>query len=219
MNKLSTKLGTDTPEGFGITAVTKLKHADLWSAAKRMGSQTALAKYLGIDQGMLGQWINLKRVPPAVAVGIKWTEEFITELEGKLAVLTGKSWDELFPDSLRRNAEFLDCAKTIEETAMLDSIALEHYATTTRQRLIHGDADSELRQARIEAIHQALECLTYREREIIILRYGLGDGQKYTLEEVGHIFKVTRSRIREIESRALRKLQQPPNVQILIDLI
>ncbi|MEQ9070829.1 MAG: sigma factor-like helix-turn-helix DNA-binding protein, partial [Gimesia chilikensis] len=49
--------------------------------------------------------------------------------------------------------------------------------------------------------------LTYREREIIRLRYGLGDGYSYTLEETGRIFKVTRERIRQIESKALRKLQ------------
>ena len=41
------------------------------------------------------------------------------------------------------------------------------------------------------------------------LRYGLGDGYSYALEEVGHIFKVTRERIRQIEAKAVRKLQQP----------
>lgn len=56
-------------------------------------------------------------------------------------------------------------------------------------------------------IEQVLRSLTYREREIIKLRYGLGDGFSYTLEETGRIFKVTRERIRQIESKALRKLQ------------
>ena len=54
-----------------------------------------------------------------------------------------------------------------------------------------------------------LKTLSYREREIIKLRYGLGDGYSYTLEEVGHIFKVTRERIRQIEAKALRKLRHP----------
>ena len=48
--------------------------------------------------------------------------------------------------------------------------------------------------------------LSYREREILKLRYGLGDGYEYTLEEIGHIFKVTRERVRGIEKKALRKL-------------
>ena len=58
-------------------------------------------------------------------------------------------------------------------------------------------------------ISKVLKSLSYREREIIKLRYGLGDGYSYTLEEVGHIFKVTRERIRQIEAKAVRKLQAP----------
>ena len=60
-----------------------------------------------------------------------------------------------------------------------------------------------------EQITQVLKTLTYREREIIKLRYGLGDGYTYTLEEVGRIFKVTRERVRQIEAKAVRKLQHP----------
>jgi RNA polymerase primary sigma factor len=54
-----------------------------------------------------------------------------------------------------------------------------------------------------------MQGLNYREREIIRLRYGLADGYSYTLEEVGKIFSVTRERVRQIESKAVRKLQQP----------
>jgi RNA polymerase primary sigma factor len=58
-------------------------------------------------------------------------------------------------------------------------------------------------------IEEAMEHLNYREREILRLRYGLADGYAYTLEEVGRIFSVTRERVRQIESKAVRKLQQP----------
>src|SRR5208283_4206130 len=58
-----------------------------------------------------------------------------------------------------------------------------------------------------DKIEQVLDTLTFREREIIKLRYGLGDGYTYTLEEVGRKFKVTRERVRQIEAKALRKLQ------------
>lgn len=58
-------------------------------------------------------------------------------------------------------------------------------------------------------IEQVLKSLTYREREIIKLRYGIGDGYTYTLEEVGKIFKVTRERVRQVEAKAIRKLQHP----------
>jgi len=60
-----------------------------------------------------------------------------------------------------------------------------------------------------DRIDSLLKTLTYREREIIRLRYGLTDGFSYTLEEVGRIFKVTRERVRQIESKAVAKLQNP----------
>jgi RNA polymerase primary sigma factor len=60
-----------------------------------------------------------------------------------------------------------------------------------------------------ERIEELLKTLTYREREIIRLRYGLVDGYSYTLEEVGRIFKVTRERVRQIEAKAVAKLQNP----------
>ena len=60
-----------------------------------------------------------------------------------------------------------------------------------------------------DKIESLLKTLTFREREIIRLRYGLGDGYNYTLEEVGRIFKVTRERVRQIEAKAVRKLQNP----------
>jgi RNA polymerase primary sigma factor len=60
-----------------------------------------------------------------------------------------------------------------------------------------------------DRIDSLLKTLTYREREIIRLRYGLGDGYTYTLEEVGRIFRVTRERVRQIEAKAVKKLQHP----------
>ncbi len=67
-------------------------------------------------------------------------------------------------------------------------------------------AGSEMLKDRIDDV---LKTLTYREREIIKLRYGIGDGYTYTLEEVGKIFKVTRERVRQVEAKAIRKLQHP----------
>ena len=66
-----------------------------------------------------------------------------------------------------------------------------------------------------ERIDSLLKTLSYREREIIKLRYGLGDGYTYTLEEVGRIFRITRERIRQIEAKAIRKLQHPMRAQKL----
>ncbi|MBN2293679.1 MAG: sigma-70 family RNA polymerase sigma factor [Pirellulales bacterium] len=68
------------------------------------------------------------------------------------------------------------------------------------------DMNRDSLKARIAAV---LGALNYREREIIRLRYGLADGYAYTLEEVGKIFSVTRERVRQIEAKAVRKLQHP----------
>ena len=73
-------------------------------------------------------------------------------------------------------------------------------------------ASSELLRQRINDV---LRTLTYREREILKLRYGIGDGYTYTLEEVGRIFKVTRERVRQVENKAIRKLQHPVRRQRL----
>jgi RNA polymerase primary sigma factor len=69
-----------------------------------------------------------------------------------------------------------------------------------------ASAAQEMLRERIDSI---LKTLSYREREIIKLRYGIGDGYTYTLEEVGRIFKVTRERVRQVEAKAIRKLQHP----------
>jgi len=58
-----------------------------------------------------------------------------------------------------------------------------------------------------EQIALALDSLTHREAEVLRMRFGLGDGNEHTLEEVGQRFRVTRERIRQIESKALRSLK------------
>ena len=71
----------------------------------------------------------------------------------------------------------------------------------------HTPSDSAMNGILKDKINGVLKTLTYREREIIRLRFGLGDGYTYTLEETGRIFKVTRERIRQIEAKAILKLQ------------
>ena len=64
-------------------------------------------------------------------------------------------------------------------------------------------------QALKSVIGRALDGLSYREREILRLRFGLADGYSYTLEEVGTLFDVTRERVRQIEAKAVEKLREP----------
>ena len=66
-----------------------------------------------------------------------------------------------------------------------------------------------------EVVLAVLNSLTYRQREILKLRYGIGGGYTYTLEELGKRFRVTRERVRQIEAKALRELRRPDRASIL----
>ena len=72
-----------------------------------------------------------------------------------------------------------------------------------------GPADAANHQLLREQMQEILNQLTDREREVLEMRFGLGDGTSHTLEEVGQHFGVTRERIRQIEAKALRKLRHP----------
>jgi RNA polymerase primary sigma factor len=66
-----------------------------------------------------------------------------------------------------------------------------------------------------EALRSALESLSYRERRVLELRFGIGDERPRTLDEIGRTFSVTRERIRQIENRSLKKLQTLREAQTL----
>ena len=109
--------------------------------------------------------------------------------------------------------------KMTRQPLSLDQPVGDHEDTFFGEFLEDHRDDDPLEEANQEAlkdhIELALEGLNHREREILRLRYGLDDGYAYTLEEVGNIFSVTRERVRQIESKAVRKLQQPYRSNIL----
>ncbi len=70
-----------------------------------------------------------------------------------------------------------------------------------------------------QMLGEVLDTLTEREKRVIILRFGLIDGRQRTLEEVGQEFQVTRERIRQIETKALRKLRHPTRSRKLKDFL
>ncbi len=84
---------------------------------------------------------------------------------------------------------------------------------------IPGPVDQASLQLLKEQISDILGLLTEREREVLEMRFGLKDGISHTLEEVGQAFGVTRERIRQIESKALRKLRHPLRVRRLRDFL
>ena len=70
-----------------------------------------------------------------------------------------------------------------------------------------------------EQVDDVLYTLNEREAKVLSLRFGLEDGRQRTLEEVGQVFGVTRERIRQIESKALRKLRHPSRSKKLRDFL
>ncbi|KAH8945770.1 hypothetical protein BDL97_12G058000 [Sphagnum fallax] len=76
-------------------------------------------------------------------------------------------------------------------------------------RGIESAEDAISKQLLKQDLAAVLHTLNPRERDVLRLRYGLDDGRTKTLEEIGHIFRVTRERIRQIEAKAMRKLRQP----------
>jgi RNA polymerase primary sigma factor len=80
-------------------------------------------------------------------------------------------------------------------------------------------ADVATRHMLNDAVLEALDELTPREKEVVRLRFGLDDGQARTLEEVGKQFGVTRERIRQIEAKTLAKLRHPHRSQKLRDYL
>ncbi len=84
---------------------------------------------------------------------------------------------------------------------------------------IQGPADAAYDQLLKERVRSSLEVLNERERAVLEMRFGLQDGRTHTLEEVGKAFEVTRERVRQIESKALRKLRYPGRGKLLRDFL
>ena len=84
-----------------------------------------------------------------------------------------------------------------------------HLGDFIEDKLIPSPPDTVIHINLKEQIEEALKSLTDREARVLKMRFGLGDGNEHTLEEVGQQFKVTRERIRQIEAKALRKLKHP----------
>jgi len=84
-----------------------------------------------------------------------------------------------------------------------------HLGDFIEDKILPSPPETVIHQSLKEHIDEALKTLTEREARVLKMRFGLGDGNEHTLEEVGQQFKVTRERIRQIEAKALRKLKHP----------
>ncbi|MFN8112948.1 MAG: sigma-70 family RNA polymerase sigma factor [Solirubrobacterales bacterium] len=139
-------------------------------------------------------------------------EAAVTELgrepTPRIADVTGIEPDEV--DSIKRSAQALvSLEKPVgdEEESEFGQFIADEKAESPFDRA----ADLLTK----EALREALENLSYRERRVLELRYGLGGEHPRTLDEVGRTFNVTRERIRQIENQSLKKLQTLAEAQKL----
>jgi RNA polymerase primary sigma factor len=119
----------------------------------------------------------------------------------EIAEVTGIEPHEV--ESIRRSAQTpISLEKPVgdEEQTEFGQLIADDHAESPYERAVEA--------LTTEALHEALENLSYRERRVIELRYGLGDQHPRTLDEIGRTFNVTRERIRQIEHHSLKKLQE-----------
>lgn len=207
----------DVPEQtVDVVALTKLKHGALRDAVLKFGSQSALGKELGVTPQTIGKWCNFKDYPRE---GSTYDNQTFEDIEIALYHATGQLVDDLWPAALKAAIDGRLIPQQIERRATLQADALLEYAAHTQERLTYK-SDTPLQLAENEElrndISNAMDTLTDREREILTLRFGLADGHPCTLEEIGRIFKTTKERIRQIEAKAIRKLQGPSRSQQLV---
>ena len=112
-----------------------------------------------------------------------------------------------------------EALKLTAEPASLDSPVGDEEDSTlgnfVKDESMLSPEEAAYRSALKEAMAEALETLSERERDVLVMRFGIKDGREKTLEEVGKAFGVTRERIRQIEAKALRKLRQPSRARQL----
>jgi RNA polymerase primary sigma factor len=128
----------------------------------------------------------------------------------EIAEVTGIDPEEV--DSIKRSAQApISLEKPVgdEEQSEFGQFIADERAESPYERAVEILTN--------EALREALENLSYRERRVLELRYGLGGEAPRTLDEVGRTFSVTRERIRQIETQSLKKLQTLDEAQKLRD--
>jgi RNA polymerase sigma factor (sigma-70 family) len=189
----------------------------LYDLAKRYGGIRALAEELGVCEATMGAWVNLRHMPKLHGHGAK---PAMKKVVLELCRMTGKRPEDLFPGFVREQLH-----KIPRQIEVKRDFAMLQLSDATNDRLTLPSpadvaADADTRAVLREKFEELFRTLTYREREIIKLRYGFADdGVSYNLAETAHIFKVTRERIRQIENKAIRKLQQPCRAGKLVEFI
>ncbi len=202
---MSDKLTVSKTAKLGIRITSKAQHKLLAEFVNKCGSIKSAAKELGVTSATFGSWLNFRYYPTAHS--IKCRPKFYKQLIPKFERLLGVSFHDAFP-SIPREALRMLGTRRVESS----DVPVERITEAIEREKLSYDGDQQRSLELLElkdTLVKVVDTLSYRESEIIKLRYGLGDGTCYTLEETARIFKVTRERVRQVEAKAIRKLQNP----------
>ena len=185
----------------------KIKNAPMMELMRLQGYENAaeLSRASGIQQTIIGQYLNLKTAPWSSARN-DWKISIV-----KLADCLKVPIESLFP------AQHLE--KCLPKNSIEAEIDLKELEQLCQGRLEPSIEDRLLEESQINTLDAALDTLTVREQKILKMRHGIGYPESSTLHEIADAFSVTTERIRQIEAKALRKLRNPLRSRDLIDLI
>jgi RNA polymerase primary sigma factor len=153
--------------------------------------------------------------------------EFINKIARTQRYLTGKFGREATNNEIAKQMEISEdkVTQALQESKEPVSLSspvgeddemLQYFIEDTKSP---NPLDKVKKRQRDYQLKKILNTLEPREAQIIMQRFGIGNGKDYTLEEVGQVFNVTRERIRQIEAKALRKLRHPSRIKDLRDLL
>jgi len=187
-----------------IRAILRFRNEDLTRRRLMAGfkRQEDLAVFLGICPSIVSAWETFRNYPKK--------KKLIKALECALNC----EIEEIFPP------EFIEAIKKKIGTPLERIVDIKQLPEYTRGELMLPSPEKayELKEM-MKSIEESFKSLTEREAKVLKMRFGLGDGGECTLEEIGQQFKVSRTRIQQIEAKALRKLKHPSRNKLLRNFI
>lgn len=192
---------TTTEEGFNIRLEARLKNAELVGAREMAGlTATEAAERIGISYGLYLSYQSMRKYPS------EETQKKICDFYRNLGVFLLE--EDVFPEELK---ELKPERKYIGEK-IIPKVELLSLSTGEFDRkllpVVEGEIEKKVEYDELRAeINKVLSNLPYRHQEVIKMRFGFGNEEPKTLEEIGKIFNVTRERIRQIERTAMWRLE------------
>ena len=148
-------------------------------------TQSEMAEKIGLSETEFGCYVNFKKSPIKKKCGTAWKDQAV-----KIAEALNCSPEDIFP------LHFQEIRKNQYQLELNSQVFIEN----------KNPEDEMIEKENREEIRKLLGSLSPREEKILRLRFGIGEDEEYTLEEIGEMFGLNRNRILQIESTALRKL-------------